>query len=326
MRHHLAIAGLLLLGACGGDNDVTSPPEDGSFTLTVSGQGTGSGRIVTDVGITPAIDCTLGPGAAASGVCSGTYPAATDVGISVTPGSGSRFDGWSGDAATCGMTVSCTIRMDANRSAVAQLSTGSSGDLEVTSSAWYPQAADDGVSGTVNWMAEVRNSTSQVIEVAQLEFVSHDAAGTVLASDFLFVGPIPSGETRANESFAEYLGTEASVDITVGEITFATADPNFGAAQIVSSNWRPDPAFGSDGAIVWTVEVQNNSSGEIFAQVDFITYDAAGKILEYDFTFVGPVPPGGRAAGEGLADLHGTEASVNYQIAGVTQDDLGMRR
>jgi hypothetical protein len=326
MRHHLAIAGLLLLAACGGDSDVTSPPdnEGSSFTLTVTGQGTGSGRVTTDAGVTPAIDCTLAGAATPSGVCSGTYTAGTAVSISVTPESGSGFDGWSGDAAGCGTALSCSITMDANKNAVAQLTAASSAELQITSSAWYP-APELGEGGVI-WVVEVRNNSSQTIEFARVDYASHDAAGNVLVSDFTLVGPIPPGETRANEGLAEYRGTEASVDFQLGEVVVATEDPGLGAAQVVSSNWRPDPAFGGEGAIIWTVEVQNNSSLEIFAQVDFVTYDAEGKILDYDFTFVGPIPPGGRAAGEGLADLHGTEANVNYQIGGITQDDLGVRR
>jgi hypothetical protein len=326
MRHHLVIAALLLLGACGGDSDVTTPG-DGSFTLTVSGEGTGAGNVVTDAGITPAIDCAIAGAATPTGTCSGTYTAGTAVGLSVTPQPGSGFDSWRGDAASCGTAASCSITMDANKSVVAQLSTASSADLQITSSAWYPEAASDGVNGSVNWMVEVRNTTSRMIEVAQVNYVSHDAAGNVLVSDFTFVGPIPPGETRANEGFADYVGTETSVDITLGEVTFATEEPNLAAAQIVSSNWRVDPELGDGGAIVWTVEVQNTTPDQLEAvQVDFITYDAAGKILDYDFTFVGPIPAGGSLASEGLAEVHGTEASVNYQIASVTHDDLVARR
>ena len=323
MRHHLAIAGLLLLTACGGDSDVTGPPDEGggSFTLTITGQGTGSGLVATDAGVTPAIDCTLAAEATPSGVCSGTYPAGTAVGISVTPESGSGFDGWSGDAAGCSTALSCSITMDANKNAVAQLTAASAAELQITSSAWYP--APELGEGAVTWVVEVRNNSSQTIEFARVNYTSHDAAGNVLASDFTLVGPIPPGETRANEGLAEYRGTEASADFQLGEVVVATEDPRLSEAQIVSSDWRPDAA---QGGIVWTVEVQNNSSLEIFAQVDFVTYDAAGKILEYDFTFVGPIPPGGTAAGEGLADLHGSEANVNYQIGGITQDDLGVRR
>jgi hypothetical protein len=214
--------------------------------------------------------------------------------------------------------------MDANKNAVAQLTGASSAELQITSSAWYP--APELGEGAVIWVVEVRNNSSQTIEFARVDYTSRDAAGNALVSDFTLVGPIPPGETRANEGLAEYRGTEASVDFQLGEVAVAAEDPGLSAAQIVSSNWTPDPEFGGEGAIIWTVEVQNTSSLPLFVQVDFVTYDAAGKIVDYAFTFVGPVPPGGTATGEGVAELHGTEVSVNYQVAGVTQDDLGLRR
>jgi hypothetical protein len=161
-----------------------------------------------------------------------------------------------------------------------------------------------------------------VVNLAQIDFTSHDAGGNVLVSDFTFVGPIPPGETRAGEGLADYLGTEASADIRVGEVQFGTEDPGLSAAQLVATNWRVDPEFAGEGAIIWTVEVQNTSTvPEEAVKVDFVTYDAAGKILDYDFTFVGPIPPGERRAAEGLADLHGTETNVNFQIAEVTIGD-----
>jgi hypothetical protein len=52
-------------------------------------------------------------------------------------------------------------------------------------------------------------------------------------------------------------------------------------------------------------------------KVDFVTYDASGNILDYDFTFVGPIPAGGRAGGESLAELRGGEANVAFQVSEV---------
>ena len=190
--------------------------------------------------------------------------------------------------------------------------------VQITSSAWYPEP-DFGGAGAIEWVVEVRNTTAQVVNLARLDFTSHDAAGTVLASDFTFAGPIPPGETRAAEGLADYLGTEATVDIKVAEVQLGSEDPGLGAAQIVSSNWTPDPQFGEGGAIVWTVEVQNTGT-EIMesVQVDFVTYDGNGQIVDYDFTFVGPIVPGATGASEGLANLRGTEVTVNYQVSEVT--------
>ncbi len=317
---------IVALAACGGDSDVTSPPEGENFTLSVSGEGSGSGRVVSAAGATPAIDCSLVAGAQPTGVCSGTYAEGTSVDLTVTPEASSSFDGWTGDASVCSTGLSCTISMDANKTAIAQFSTASSAGVQITSSAWYPDP-DFAEEGAIIWVVEVQNTTAQTVETARVEFASHDAAGNILVSDFTFVGPIPPGETRASDGLADYLGTEATVDIRLGEVQFATEDPNLGAAQIVSSNYRVDSEFAGEGAIIWTVEVQNTSTVQLeLVQVDFITYDANGQILAYDFTFVGPIPPGGRAAAEGLADLHGSEASVNYQVAGVTLDEALLRR
>jgi hypothetical protein len=192
------------------------------------------------------------------------------------------------------------------------------GSVEVASSAWYPDP-EFGDEGIVNWMVEVRNNSSQTVEVARVDFVSHDAAGNVLASDFTFVGPIPPGETRANEGFADYHGTEATADIKVVQVQNATEDQGLGVAQVVSSNWQPDPNFGERGAIVWTVEVQNTGTMELESvEIDFTTYDANGNILDYDFILVGPVAPGERSAAEGLAELRGGEANVAFKVAAVS--------
>ena len=143
--------------------------------------------------------------------------------------------------------------MTQNQTAVTQLSTGASG-VEITSSAYYadPEFDSDGV---IIWVAEVRNNTSRTVQNVDIEFTSHDASGQVLASDFTFVGPIQPGETRANEGLASLQGTEASVDIQVSDVQFATEDPHLSSAQITSSNWRVDTETGLTGAVDWTWSV-----------------------------------------------------------------------
>jgi hypothetical protein len=204
--------------------------------------------------------------------------------------------------------------MSQNRSVVAELSLITSADVQVTSSAYYadPNFADQ---GAIIWVVEVRNVGAQMVESAEINFTSHDASGSVLASDFTFVGPVPPGETRASGSSADYFGTEASVDIQVGTVRFTTEDPGLGRAEITSNNWRVDQDFAGLQAIIWTVEVQNNSAAQLEAvEVAIVTYDAAGKIVTTEFTFVGPIPPGERRSSESSADYHGTEASAIFQI------------
>ena len=317
MRRHIALIALLALSACGGGDDITSPP--GTFTLTVSGEGTGGGRVTTATGVSPALDCTLAPSAQPAGACSASYATGTVVDLTVAPDA-STFEGWAGDASSCSTELTCSLTLDQNRTAVARLTTAAAA-VEVVSSAFYPDPTFAG-EGAVIWVVEVRNLTSQTVESAAIDFTSHDAAGTVLASDFTFVGPIPPGETRPGKSFASYTGTEATVDFQVGEVAFATEDTHLSAAQIVSSNWHVDPDFVGEGAVIWTADVQNTSAAELeTVEVDFITYDANGKMLDVDFTSMGPIPPGETRSNESAADLHGTEANVKFQIASVTLPD-----
>jgi List-Bact-rpt repeat protein len=115
--------GLLLISGCGGgDNNVTNPPADQSFTLTVTGNGTGSGRVISSAGVSP-IDCNLAGTATPTGICSVTYPEGTVVTLTVTPAAGSGFDGWDNDAASCGTNPSCPLTVNANQTATARLST-----------------------------------------------------------------------------------------------------------------------------------------------------------------------------------------------------------
>jgi len=319
MRSRMGALVLILLGACsGGDNDVTNPPASQSFTLTIAASGTGSGQVATAAGINPAIACQLSPNGGTSGACSGTYSEGTSVIVTVTPDPGSTLAGWSGDASSCGAATTCSLTMSQNRTAVAQLTANpTTSAIQIVSDTFYVDPTFGG-QGAVIWVFEARNTSSQVVENAEINFTSHDSSGNVLASDFTLVGPIPPGETRAGQGLADYLGREATVDIQVGEVQFASQDPNLGAAQITSSNWRADPRFGGTGAVIWTVEVQNVSGAQLESvEVDIVLYDAAGRIIATDFAFVGPIPPGEKRSGQSYADYHGNEASAIFQIANV---------
>ena len=121
MGSRLGILLLLLVGACGADNNVTNPPGALSFTLKVNGSGTGSGHVVTPAGTTPAVDCVLGLDASTSGVCSAAYPESTSVSLTITADSGSTFTGWGGDASSCGGATTCSLVMSQNKTAIALL-------------------------------------------------------------------------------------------------------------------------------------------------------------------------------------------------------------
>ena len=170
---------------------------------------------------------------------------------------------------------------------------------------------------SITWVAELRNTTAQWIESAEVEFVTLDASGGVLATTSAFAGPIPPGDTRAIQGLADLLGNEASSALRILDVQFG--EPvNLGVAEIVSSAWSVDPAAVADGFIPWTVEVRNTGSTELGSvEIDFSTYDAAGKIVAASFTFLGPIAPGETQTAEDVADFHGTEATAKFQVANV---------
>ena len=89
-------------------------------TLTVAKSGTGTGTVDSSPS-----------GITCGSTCSATYTSGTTVALSATPTTGSTFTGWSG---ACTGTGSCTVVLDANKSATAAfaLSTPTTYALTVT--------------------------------------------------------------------------------------------------------------------------------------------------------------------------------------------------
>jgi hypothetical protein len=92
----------------------------GPFTIRItSTSGTGSGRIKSQTGLTPAINCLITNGVPAATGCSATYPAYTNVTLAAIPNSGFVFNGWR--EPSCG-TGSCQITVIQARSIPATFS------------------------------------------------------------------------------------------------------------------------------------------------------------------------------------------------------------
>jgi hypothetical protein len=77
-----------------------------AYTLSIAKAGSGSGTVSSDVG-----------GISCGATCSASYVDGTVVTLTATPGSASRFTGWSG--AGCSGTGACTVTMSAARSVTA---------------------------------------------------------------------------------------------------------------------------------------------------------------------------------------------------------------
>jgi hypothetical protein len=96
----------------------------GPFTVSVAGNGSGSGRVRSQAGLTPALDCVVTNGVAAPTGCSATYPANTALTLVAIAASGSSFTGWS---APCSGTGACTSTVIQPRTFTAGFASGSSG-------------------------------------------------------------------------------------------------------------------------------------------------------------------------------------------------------
>jgi hypothetical protein len=86
----------------------------GPFTVRIAGggSGTGNGRVRSQTGLSPAIDCTITGGTAASTGCSASYPAGTSLTLSATAATGQSFAGWS---TPCGASASCQLTVNQGR-------------------------------------------------------------------------------------------------------------------------------------------------------------------------------------------------------------------
>lgn len=94
--------------AMNGSQSVTAQFDLDQWTLSVNNIGTGTGSVISNPG---GINC--------GGVCSRQFNNNTTVTITATPNAGSNFVGWSGGDCS-GITSTCTIIMDRDRSGVAQ--------------------------------------------------------------------------------------------------------------------------------------------------------------------------------------------------------------
>jgi hypothetical protein len=87
-----------------------------TYTLNVTGRGTGSGTVVSQAGLSPVINCAISLGTAVSAGCTAVYPSGTAVTLTASPIGGQSFDGWSAD---CSGTSPCSLTLSANRAATA---------------------------------------------------------------------------------------------------------------------------------------------------------------------------------------------------------------
>jgi hypothetical protein len=93
------------------------------------------------------------------------------------------------------------------------------GSVEIVSSNWKADPSF-GNRGTVRWNVEVKNTSQRYIESVRVEITTYDRDDRIVTSDFTFVSGIPPGESRSDQSFATYYGTEDRAAIRVTNVRF----------------------------------------------------------------------------------------------------------
>ena len=115
------VLGMAVLYACQDSSEPTQPSTASalvSYRLTVSGLGTGSGKVTSS----PAgINCTITAGSK-TGTCSFLFSAGTTIKLTAKATSPDAFGSWTGSCT--GTTVSCSVRMNANRAVSAEFRKG----------------------------------------------------------------------------------------------------------------------------------------------------------------------------------------------------------
>jgi hypothetical protein len=79
---------------------------------------------------------------------------------------------------------------------------------------------------------------------------------------------------------------------------------------------QADSDFGTDGAVIWTVEVRNNTGAYVRrVRIDLTTYDSMGRVVDSDFMYVSGLAPSGVKSGKGYATYYGTERDARVEIS-----------
>lgn len=250
-------SGPVFTGACDAAPCVITLDADSSVSVTFSEipaivtlsvsylNGLGSGSVASDVG---GIACDfVSAGFATSGSCEADVDTGTVVTLTAVPEAGSEFVGWTGDAASCGVTAACAVTVDNAKGAVARFSSDTPVPGNVTIADTFGDAAEfvTAPTGTGYLLDEVVVGT---YEIPLVYWFNYDA---VVVSGLRFANlTIPEGavitdayvqfKSNMNRSFGASMDNEAAPMIISGEASVNAAP--FVDTRGVNGDQPADPA------------------------------------------------------------------------------------
>jgi uncharacterized protein YgiM (DUF1202 family) len=137
------------------------------------------------------------------------------------------------------------------------------------------------------------------------------------STKFKIVGKLSRGEKVKVDSLDQ--GWLIVYDPSNNKMGYASAkllkDAPIPPFEVVTWNWRKDPNFGTKGAIIYTVEVRNNTNKYVSSlRVDFATYDKNGNVMDATFLYVSGLQPGGTSSDKSYATYFGNEKKASIRI------------
>ncbi len=231
------------LGACTGSGvcqvslsagrNVTARFMKGPFTVKVAGggSGTGSGRVRSQSGLSPVIDCTITNGTAAATGCQAKYPANTPLVLTAQPADGQAFVGW---GETCTGTGTCEVPVTQFRDVTATFGAGQGQDHLLT-----VQGSGTG-SGTVT-------SQQGLSPAIDCEITAGQAAGSGCAASYS-PGTVVTltADASGNSSFAGWTGPcsgTGTCEITLSQARTVTAGFDAQGSSPLATIGRWEPQF-----------------------------------------------------------------------------------
>lgn len=158
-----------------------------------------------------------------------------------------------------------------------------------------------------NQLQRERRFAHQTINVRTGRGTDYEIVDQFGRGDMLYVDSLVSGWWKV------YSGPSGGpIGYVAASVVESSPLPEF---EIETWNWRSDPSFGTDGAVIWTAVIRNNTDRYVSSlRVEFTTFDSQGNILDTEFSYVQDIPPGGTSSVKGYADYFGREDKGQIQL------------